>query len=230
MRLHRFYLQQSLGEDFELVDKELVFQIKNVLRKKEGDSVTIFSGSGYDFLYEIEKFGEKNIKLSFKEKKESILPKKNITLYLSIIKKDNFELVLQKAVELGVKKVVGIISSRSEKKDLNMERLEKIKKEALEQSGRGDDVVISPIISLEEALNGLDSNDVNISFSLNGESLGSFKSENKNINLFVGPEGGWTEEEEKMFKEKGVKGIALTETTLRAETASIVGIGIFVLC
>ena len=80
------------------------------------------------------------------------MPTRDIYLCASIVKKDNFEWIVEKATELGVTHIIPVISERSEKKSLNEERLKKIALEASEQSGRGSVPTIHGIISLNELI------------------------------------------------------------------------------
>ena len=112
-----------------------------------------------------------------------------------------------------------IISERSEKKSVNFERAGKIIKEASEQSGRGSLPRIEQLANLEDALN----NDfVSIAFhptsdKFNKDDFGKEKA----FGIFIGPEGGWSDRELKMFKEKEIKILSLGPQILRAETAAI---------
>lgn len=228
MRVHRFYVSQPLGEEVVISDVSIIKQWAKVFRYKKGDFVVLFNGNEGDITYCIDNISTKNATLVFSNKQPAYIPEKNITLYLSVIKKDNFELVVQKATEIGVATIVPIISERSEKKGLNEERLNKIAIEASEQSGRGDIPTIMPIVSLSDVL---DSNPPHeamyvlhmTGISLNENSIKNKIDNSKNIALFIGPEGGWSDNEEKLFTDKNIISISIGKTTLRAETAAIVG-------
>ena len=228
MRLHRFYVSQPLGEEVVIADVSLVKQWSKVFRYKKGDFVVLFNGDGHDVTYCIDTLSANSSVLVKTKSSPSYIPHKKLTLYLSVIKKDNFELVVQKATELGVTSIVPIISERSEKKNLSDERLNKIALEASEQCGRGDIPTISPIITLFEALKNIDSNNVTFVLQMGGVSLHAARTQQRNtemspISLFIGPEGGWSEKEENLFKERGLVSVSLGATVLRAETAAIVG-------
>ena len=145
MRLHRFYVSQPLGEEVVIEDSLTIKQWLKVFRYDVGDFVILFNGDGYDYSYSLQTITKQSCTLARKKHDVSYLPTKKITLCLSLIKKDNFELVVQKATELGVSTIIPIITSRSEKKNLSFERLEKIVREASEQCGRGDIPMIKPI-------------------------------------------------------------------------------------
>lgn len=226
MRLHRFYVSQPLGEEVVTTDVSLIKQWLKVFRYKEGDFVILFNGDGYDYTYSITFLSFKSSTLKKSSSEASFIPSQEITLYLSLIKKDNFELVVQKTTELGVTKIVPIISERSEKKNINKERLEKIITEASEQCGRGDVPVILPILLFKNALESISTDGVSLLFTMNGTPWKKLLQEDtlrdlSLVNLFIGPEGGWSTEEEKMFEENKVIPVSLGASVLRAETAAI---------
>ncbi len=223
MRLHRFYIEQSLGEDIVTDNKKLLHQWFSVFRYKNNNEVILFSGDGYDYTYRIANSDKKEANLSFVSRRSNILPSKNIKLYISIIKNSNFEDIVKSCTEIGINLIIPIVTERSEKKNINKERLETITTEASEQCGRGNLPIINEVISFKEAINLLKKEDINIAGSLNGENFSSESKKwlnDKEISLFVGPEGGWTPSEEESLKEKEVTFVKLTETTLRAETAA----------
>ncbi len=232
MRLHRFYVSQPLGEEIVIESVSTIKQMYNVFRYKEGDLVTVFNGEGLDITYKIKSISSSVCELSKIESRSSILVDKKLTLYISVIKKDNVELVAQKATELGVSKIVPIISERSEKKGLNKERLEKIAIEASEQCGRGDIPVIDDIKSFDEALSSRNTGALSIFAQMGGLNISEkpfqgklnlAKEKNSEINIWIGPEGGWSEKEIERFEKENMIGVSLGKTVLRAETAAIVG-------
>ena len=228
MRLHRFYVSQPLGEEVVIADVSIVKQWSKVFRYKKGDFVILFNGNGDDVTYNIDNISNTSCSLILKNRTPSYIPSKNITLYLSIIKKDNFELVVQKATEIGVTSIIPILSKHSEKKSLNAERLNKTAIEASEQCGRGDIPTILPIVSLKDALSIELPDEVSYVLQMSGTPVSNIDiqkniKQNKSIAFFVGPEGGWSEDEEKLFKNKKIESISIGKTTLRAETAAVVG-------
>lgn len=221
MRLHRFYVSQPLGEEVVIDDVSKIKQWAKVFRYTKGDFVILFNGEGIDVTYTIETISSTSSTLLRTKQTTSIVPTRNVTLYLSIIKKDNFELVVQKVTELGVTTIIPILSDRSEKKNLSFERLQTIAIEALEQSGRGDTVTIKPITTLIDAI--IQANQGNSwILQMNGTPvLQAHLNTNESVSLFIGPEGGWSDNELELFKNKGFKSVSLGNTVLRAETAAI---------
>jgi 16S rRNA (uracil1498-N3)-methyltransferase len=179
--------------------------------------VVLFNGSGFEYECVISFISNREAKLEVVSKKPSIIPNTNITLYQSLIKKDNFEWIAEKATELGVAKIVPVVSERSEKKNINEERLKKILIEASEQCGRGDVPELGEIVDLEDAIQSAENI---IIFDKGGDPVeNTFEVA---ASIFIGPEGGWSEKEINMFKERGAHICSLGPLTLRAETAAIV--------
>lgn len=224
MKLHRFIGKFNLaGETVEAEDPALVGQISKVLRLKEGEKVILCDGEGNEALAEIKKMEKNRVSFKLTEKqKNQNEPKIRIILYCAVLKKENFELVCQKATETGAAEIVPILTDRTVKTGLNMERLQKIIKEAAEQSERGIVPKVSEPVSFEEAMRDAHERaDKVLFFSKNGkniEDLGKISI----IALFIGPEGGWTEQEEELARKNGAEITTLGKLTLRAETAAIV--------
>lgn len=230
MRLHRFFIEQEIPQSGEVViaDKDLIHQWVKVFRLKTGDKVILFDGTGFDYVSEIVSLSKNESFFKVVEKKlNENIPKKEIHLFQSIIKKDNFEWVLEKGTELGVSCFHPIVSERSEKKNINFERVKKIIKEASEQSGRGSLPILGDLTDLEKSLN----NDFpSIAFHPTGDKFDrdNFEKE-KVVGVFIGPEGGWSERELEIFKEKDVKIFSLGPQILRAETAAVSVSSLFLL-
>ncbi len=223
MRLHRFYVSQPLGEDVVIDDVSLVSQWMKVFRYTIGDFVILFNGDGLQSRYSITTLSKTSCTLLRTKSEASYIPTRKISLYLSLIKKDNFELVVQKATELGVTNIIPVLSERSEKKNLSLERLQKIAIEASEQCGRGDVPKIAEIISLDKAVSLLAPETKGLVFTFDGKSIVSLTGEVKNldISLFIGPEGGWGTADEALFEKSPLLRCSLGPTVLRAETAAI---------
>lgn len=225
MRLHRFYVNKSLGEELVVEsageEKEILHQWNNVLRLKSGDEVFLFSSHnlGQDFLYTVLSISKKECVLTPSSTQENIFPYP-LTLCMALVKKDTFERVVRHATELGVSKIIPILADRSEKKDLNLQRLSAIAREASEQSGRGKVPEITNILTLEQALS-LTHNHIHVVGSLRGKDSLLHEEIDKTICVWVGPEGGWTEEEERIFKENGCLLCKTVPTVMKADTAAV---------
>lgn len=224
MRLNRFFFNYNPKEKiFRLEDKEVIHQIKNVLKLKKGEEIVIFRNDLKEARSKIIELEKNFIVLEILEIKENLLePKKEVALYCALLKKENFDLVVQKATEIGVKEIIPLITERTIKTNINFLRLQKIAKEAGEQSQRGIIPQIFKPLPFKEAVN-LAKENLNLFFDLKGEKFNSINfKENKKIGIFIGPEGGWTDKERELAKEKKFIFITLSPLTFRAETAAIV--------
>jgi len=242
MRLHNFFIEQKIGEakEVRIEDADLLHQLKNVFRLESGDEIVLLDNSGFKYRCKIELLAKNEGVFEVLEATENLLkPAREIYLYLSMIKKDHFEWVLQKATEIGVTHFIPILSSRSIKTNFNHERGLKILKEAAEQSGRGTLPELKQIISFDEALDGVEKNKIPaIAFHLDEGLMeaAEFISQkmkkqpsSEKVAIFIGPEGGWSETEIEQFKKRDVNILSLGEATLRAETAAIVASTLFLL-
>ena len=131
--------------------------------------------------------------------------------------------MVEKATELGVSKILPIISDRSEKKGFNLARAKKIAIEASEQCGRGDVPIIESSKHLVDSIQDLKNIIIFDSSGVLFDTL-LLAADYSLLSLFIGPEGGWTEKELNLFKQKNAKILSLGKLTLRAETAAIVAL------
>lgn len=236
MKLHRFYIQLPLGEKEVIIRKEkenkkeridLIHQWKTVLKLSIGEEIVLFNGeTSQEYMYAIEKLDKDECVLSLRSATEiEKRVTKNITLCMGIIKSE-FDTVVRQATELGVSAIIPLIAKRSEKKDVNVDRLQAIAVEASEQCGRVDIPTIHAPQTTEEIFKGFtEANQMHIVLDMHGEPLAKVeRNENKNLYAWVGPEGGWTMDEMDYFKQKGVSFVSLPTYTLKANTAGPVAV------
>jgi len=227
MRLNRFISNFDLaGQDLSVFDKDILNQVKNVLRLKSGSQILLADGKANEALAEIVEFGGDffRVKLLQKESNNNE-PARKVILYCSILKRENFELVAQKATEVGVAEIVPLICERTVKVGFKKERLIKIIKEAAEQSGRGVLPILYEPMNFSQAIKHAQQNDRNFLFDLTGDKLltsdvNSLKQ--KTVGIFIGPEGGWSSFEMDLTRQRELKIVSLGKLTLRAETAAII--------
>ena len=237
MRLHRFFISAPMPKegDFTIANENLLNQWRNVLRMEAGDKVIIFDGSGDEALCEFKTLDKKSATLAVLERKAGLVPAREVTLFMALIKKDNLELVFEKATELGVSRIVPVECARSEKKGINHERSEKILREASEQSGRATVPILEDIVRLQDVFKKY--SQTIVVFDPRGQQharvfLNTFQSkalENLShvaIGLFIGPEGGFTDEELEFLKTNNTPILTTSPTILRAETAAIVALAL----
>jgi 16S rRNA (uracil1498-N3)-methyltransferase len=205
--------------------------LREVLRLQPGDEVYVFDGTGKEFRCAIESSRRDTALLNVLEEIEPASPESpfQITLAVALLKSDKFDLVVQKATELGVVRVVPVMTRLADIKlkdesDANKRvmRWRRIALEAAKQSGRAFVPEIAVPVAFAELINAPKSNDQKVLFSeRQGESLDSMEHKDGPMTALVGSEGGWTKDELDAAETAGWKLITLGGRTLRAETAAI---------
>lgn len=226
MTTHRFYTGNvhdkngslHLAEHMWLHDERIVHQLLRVLRIRPNEQIILFDGKGDEVLYSIVQCEPHAVEL---QKITSLQPmhfEMNVTLAFALLKKDNTEVVIQKATELGVSTILPILSERTEKRSIDIDRARTIAIEASEQCGRHTIPEIHEPQSLQNVVGQLKDTHTIIAFNMTGERL---VKGDKKIVLFIGPEGGWTPRELEYLQLQRAKIYSLGPSVLRAETACI---------
>lgn len=205
--------------------------LREVLRLQPGDEVDVFDGTGKEFRCAIESSRRDTALLNVLEEIEPASPESpfQITLAVALLKSDKFDLVVQKATELGVVRVVPVMTRLADIKlkdesDANkrVTRWRRIALEAAKQSGRAFVPEITVPVAFAELISAPKSNDRKVLFSeRQGESFDSMEHKHGPMTALVGSEGGWTKDELDAAETAGWKLITLGGRTLRAETAAI---------
>ena len=196
-----------------------------VVRVHEGEEVELFDGKGNAARGVVTGVAAEKLivnVLTIIDARESPL---TMNLAMSIIALDKFELVLQKATELGVRSIIPIVSERVEIRPERyrgkQERWEKIIFEAVKQSGRARTPQLEPAVSFDEAIA---RPSTKVVFDAGTESTWQPGNPSIPITLFIGPEGGWSEDELRLARASGAWFRRLGPRRLRAETAAIVAV------
>ncbi|TSC67404.1 MAG: 16S ribosomal RNA methyltransferase RsmE [Parcubacteria group bacterium Gr01-1014_72] len=222
MRLHNFFIGEPIEGKREVVvtDSSLLHQWRHVLRLNVGSQVVLCDNSGFFYRALIKELSFRLARLEVLEKKwGDVVPKRHVTLFLALIKRDRFEWALEKATELGVSRIAPTVAERSVKIRFDQRRAERIIREAAEQSGRATLPVLSPVVSLEGALEKV--SDGTLALHPSGPLLEATSYQLPATSFFIGPEGGWTERELALFREKNIPLASLGPATLRTETAAL---------
>jgi len=226
MRFHRFYTTNKIsGKEITISDRETIHQWKKVFRYNVGSQVIVFDGGGTDYLCMISHLKPSEATLVvISEKKTDFSMRKNIFLCVGLIKKDNLELVVQKASELGVNHIIPVLCERSEKRKINPNRLEKIIIESAEQSGRGDLLKVEKVMTLQQVFDSGILPQEKLALHPSGISFKQYRDSTNQVSFgaLVGPEGGFSDKEIELFKKYNVQVVSLGTQILRAETANIV--------
>ena len=210
-----------------LLSKEHTHYIVNVMRLKRGSNLNFFNKEG-EWLSEIISIERDKVEVKFLNKVKEPSKISNIELAICLVKKTPMEIILQKATELGVRKITSIISDRTEVKDLNFERANKIVVEATEQSNQLNPPEISQIIKLKDFVNSI-SKETKLFFAdVNSKHILSSKDfVKKKISVLVGPEGDFSPaERELILSNPETVSFSLSKNILRTDTAVISGISI----
>ncbi len=232
--MYHFFVEteQIQGTDIYITGKD-VNHIRNVLRMKIGEELSVGNGvDGKEYRCVIEGFQEDTIhcKLCFIKEEGVELPAK-VTLFQGLPKADKMELIIQKAVELGVYEIVPVATKRcvvkldAKKEASKIQRWQAIAEAAAKQSKRAVVPVIRPVQTIKEAVaSASDMEHKMIPYEL-AEGMESSRKAFEEIEtgssvaIFIGPEGGFEESEIAMAKEAGILPISLGKRILRTETA-----------
>ena len=220
----RLYYPNSIIENTtSLLSKEHTHYLANVMRSKRGSNINFFNKEG-EWISEIVFLEKDRVEVKFLNRVKESIKSSNIELAICLVKKNPMEIILQKATELGVAKITPILSERTEVKELNFERANKIVIEATEQSNQLRPPEISKIIKLKDFLDNLnDANklffaDINCKEKLKTEDI---KDDTLNV-VLIGPEGDFSPAERKMILENNnTISFSLSKNILRTETATI---------
>ncbi len=225
--MRRFYAppENFKNENVVLCEEE-TRHLRDVLRLRESQQVRVFDGQNREFVCEIFKIEKRQTILKIIEEIEPSASESNLdlTLAVALLKGEKFDIVIQKAVELGVKNFVPLITKRCDVKikdaDKKTERWRKIALEACKQSGRADLMKIETPTDFEKFIK--TTKGAKILFSERGGTNFSEISETENlITAVVGSEGGWEDSEIETAKANGFQIVTLGGRILRAETAAI---------
>ncbi len=238
---HFFTAPENINGHDIVIRGEDVNHIKNVLRMKAGEEISVSNGvDDNEYRAEIVSILEDEVicRLMFIKEAGVELPAE-IVLFQGLPKSDKMDLIVQKAVELGASGIVPVATSRcvvkldDKKAAQKRERWQKIAASAAEQSKRSVIPEVSLPVSFAEAVAGAEEMSVAaIPYELaegmaaTGDFIKSLKKLTADghrpvAGIFIGPEGGFTEEEIKLAEEKGIKPISLGRRILRTETAGL---------
>lgn len=219
-----------IGEDYQ--------HLKKVLRTVKGDVITVCC-DGYDFCAEVYEVTNDYISTIIIDKKQNLTEARlKVTLYQGLPKADKMELIVQKCIELGVSEIVPVITERcitkintSKDAQNKVSRWQKIALEAAKQCNRGIIPKIGMPIKFNEAINLASTMDLSV-IPYEKESATGFNAVVSNCSdittasIFIGPEGGFTEQEIQFAESQGVRKITLGPRILRTETAGMVALSL----
>lgn len=240
--MSKFFVNENQvnAKEIEILGQD-VKHIKNVLRKVVGDEIIVCNtANSRDYLCEINEFAESKINCIIKEELEtSVESNIKVTIMQGLPKSDKMELIIQKAVELGVYEIIPIEMKRCvvklNGKDANkkIERWQKISEVASKQCGRNIIPQIKSLINVKNICNLIGKYDIVLIAYENEKEITikqelekikeKYKDKNEEIKIaiIIGPEGGIAEEEIQLLTENGAFTMTLGKRILRTETVAL---------
>lgn len=220
----------SVGQTVALPENQ-VHYLKNVLRADVGAELYVFDGKNGEFAAVLSALGKKNGDIQICRVLRGQPAARDVRLYFSPLKRDCTELVAEKATELGATRLVPVITDYTAMKRVNVERLKATVVEACEQCRRLDVPRVDEPVSLRDVLTGWGDADP-VLFHLDetgrGKRAGEVFAGVERAAFLTGPEGGFSEAERALIaKTPNTVGLDLGERILRAETASIAALALF---
>lgn len=236
---HFFVTPEQVKEEQIWIEGSDVNHIKNVLRMKIGEELHISDGNNKKYLCEISSMSAEAVCAVIKEEliSDTELPSK-IYLFQGLPKSDKMELIVQKAVELGVYEIIPVATKRAvvkldDKKAVKkVERWNSISEGGAKQSGRNVVPEVKQVMSYKEAMQYAKALDiVLIPYEL-AEGMDETRQiieairPGQSVGIFIGPEGGFETAEVEYALEQGAKAITLGKRILRTETAGLTTLSI----
>lgn len=230
-----FFTSTDINGDQYIISGENAKHISKVLRMHKGEELTLVTPNGTQHTCEVFSITSDCVTVDIISSKVcENEPNVEVTLYQALPKSDKMDYIIQKCVELGITKIVPVLSarcvSRPDAKSLvkKQERWQKIALQAAMQSRRGIVPKVCPCLSFAAAAKDSMQNDKTIIFyELGGEHIGDILTENVgSIGMFIGSEGGFEQSEVDLITNNGGSTATLGKRILRAETAPLTALSV----
>ena len=229
---HFYVNPKDIKDKFFVIEDEQFHYLSTVRRFSVGDEINIFDGLGNSYKARIDSIDRTSMKGTILSSKTFVLPKIKISLYTAIPKGERFDWLIEKAGEIGVSKIVPLIYLRSVVKELSENKVERYKKisiSASSQSWRADIMPIDKPVKFNEVVEKVSKEKDTLNVlpweSEENKNILGLLNENKdikNINIFIGPEGGFDKTEIDLALQNDFRTVTLGKNILRVETAAIV--------
>lgn len=233
--MHQFFVSpENVGEDSIRLTGTDVNHICNVLRMKPGDEMMVADGQGRNYLCALAQIEEQEILLEIKgEEAQGTEPTCEFYLFQGLPKADKMEWIVQKAVELGVREVIPVATKRAvvrldeKKAKKKQERWQAIAESAAKQSRRGIIPDVTHVMSYKEALEYAKTMDISMIPYENFKDMKETRAvldiikPGQKVGIFIGPEGGFEEEEVALAMKQEIHPVSLGRRILRTETAGM---------
>jgi 16S rRNA (uracil1498-N3)-methyltransferase len=223
----RFFISSTIDGESAALSGPEAHHLSHVLRAKVGDVVTLFDGSGSEFTARVQKIAKQHVEFVIEERRKiNRESATSLTLAVALPKGDRQRCLIEKAVELGVSRLVPLLTNRgvAQPVDSALDRLKRAVIEASKQCGRNRLMEIANPCDLNALIENSKSISVRLFAHLGGQSLSELQKashESREIIAAIGPEGGFTDEELATAISGGWTKISLGPRILRIETAAI---------
>lgn len=242
MQRHRFYAPPAQINTMHIsLAGDEAHHLARVLRLPIGAQVFVFDGCGHEYACEISQVGKRHAELTITEQLTNAVESPlRLTLAVALLKGDKFDWVVQKATELGVTRIVPLLTEHSDirhppardaaRAETKLQRWQRIALEALKQCGRRQLVEFAEPVSWSKFCQVETMADLLFFSERGGRRFAAYGHEQsgcpqpKELILAVGPEGGWSETEAGLAERAGWDFISLGPRILRAETAAITAV------
>lgn len=224
----QLYYTYKIDSGFAYLDEEEYIHVVKTLRKKQGDKLQLMDGNGFYYEAEITEIGKKEVKLRILSSRReplnwdfdihlAVAPTKNI---------DRIEWMLEKCVEIGINSFTPILCRHSERKQLRVDRLEKIALAAAKQSQKSVLPKINELTDFDKFVKEAKAEQKFIAHCQSNElselkNAFEYKPEGS-VLVLIGPEGDFSPEEVALAISFGFKAVSLGKSRLRTETAGLV--------
>ena len=229
------FFTETINETKGTISGDDAKHIAKVLRMHAGEKLVACDCQGFDYDCVIDSLTDKEVELSVERKYLSETePSVRVTLYQAMPKSDKMELIIQKAVELGVSAIVPVQTkrcvSRPDAKSMakKLERYNRIALEAAKQCGRGRIPQVLPMLDFAEAIKAMKEDQRAFLFYENSTSSCRKELEQgvNSVSIMVGAEGGFEEEEVQKALDLDIASLSLGKRILRCETAPLAALSI----
>jgi len=233
--MYHFFVEpeQIFSEYIEILGGD-VNHIKNVLRINPGEEISVSAGLGIEYLCQVDEMSSDRVRVKIKEtKKVDVELSSKLVLYQGLPKGDRMDFIVQKAVELGVNRIVPVAFGRcvvkldEKKAQTKQKRWQSIAESAAKQSGRALIPKVERVLSRKEAFEDAKKLDIRLipyecahDMEKTKEILNQIQ-KGQSVGIFIGPEGGFEHQEVEDAIASGASPITLGKRILRTETAGL---------
>ncbi len=230
---------EAIKDEYVFIEGNELNHLKNSLRLKAGDEITVADGGGNKYLVELVAVSDSLARGEIKKQLTANLePEVKVTICQGLPKSKKMDLIAQKSTELGIDKLIpvsmdhSVVKLKPSKAKRRVKRWQKIVREAAKQSRRARVPEVGKLIDYQQALKLVEEYDLALIPAVEEEDktlksvlINQDKSEIESVICFIGPEGGFSTQELKSAVDKGVMPVSFGPRTLRTETASIFAVG-----